>query len=359
MSGDKFITQKGSTIRQAPALPGTGTSVFEYIGQKPDFVQGSAGEQFLAQSQAELNEMYAFAGLRDEEIDKMPTEAMATLFRSVSQKAKFDLTTKKYEDFVVRFCQTTLELAKVYYTDEMLAAAVGSNEIVNIAEFRSSDPLRYRVKVEPQGDDANTIMGKSLQITQILQYAGQYLDKDSIGVLARNLPYLNKEPIFKEFTLKSDITNNIILALNRGEWVELYDRDPNDYIIPRLIARTLEPDFRTLHPLFQEMFRYQIMQREAMEQQKIKLQSMAESGAVPTSGDVVRVNMYEIGEDGQPHRIWLPSEAVKWLKDKLDQQGVAQQILAQMDPSTVANIGRANLSEQQQMAPAMMPSLGG
>jgi hypothetical protein len=341
MSGDKFITQKGSKVRRSQTDPTAGADIFEYTGLKPDFEQGTAGEQFLAQISAELSEMYQLAGLDDQEIDKMPVDATATLFRSVSQKAKFDLAIKKFEDFVVRFCATVLEMARIYYSDEMLAGDIGSNEIVNIPEFRTADPLRYRIIVLPQDDDANTIMGKSLQTTTFLQYAAPYLDKNVIGILGQTLPYLNKEPAFREINLNYRLVTNMILALDRGEWVEIYESDPNDYIIPRLRARTLEADFKILHPFFKQMYMQQISQREALEKQKLDFMRMAEVGAIPTSGDVVRVNLYTKGTDGQPHRVWLPSETIKWVMQKLEQQGIAQQILASMDSNTVMNIGKA------------------
>jgi hypothetical protein len=341
LGDDKIIMQKGSTLQQGGVLPGVrGLTV---TGKEPTILNGRDGSQYLNYMNDQIEEMYKVAMVAEdtEETNKDgQLDPYALLFKSARQKKRFTRYTRRFEHFLVRVTKLYLELAKHYFSDEMLIPAIGKREYVNIAEFRNTDPLCYQIKCEPSTDDLETKFGKMMGINHALQYVGNKLDKEDIGKLMRALPYANDEESFSDFTLDYDNSTNDILALERGETPIFDKKDNHPYVLKRLRKRQRESDYRFLSPMIKGNFERKIALHEAvMAEQAAELQR-AQAGFIPTDGYMVVVDLYasDPANPKKTQRMRIPYSSLMWLVKRLEDQGLGQQALEGIDNGTRVEI---------------------
>jgi hypothetical protein len=351
---DKVITPPGGKVSQGAMLPGI--RQFHAVGA-PTVIPGRTGEQFAAPQQRILAEMYQVV---DEEVETQDApsqmDANALLYRSLQRKAKYGKYAKGFQEFIKEVYWIYLELAKHYFDEKRYIKAVGRNEVINFAEFKSSDKLSVQIKMIEDNQDNETLLGKSIQMNYILQYVGKDLPKEALGQVLTNLPYANKDQIFDTLLVDFKNIENDLLALDRGEPREASADDENDKYIKALTYRMKQPDFKLLPPQVQQMYmmvREQHRQFQAQKEQQILL---AQQQAIPSGGNLVKVDMY-IMKDNKQVRATFPDEALKWLQDKLAQQGLAQERL-----STMATVDQAEMAQMMmlnQQAPQMPMNQGG
>lgn len=359
MGDDKLLFSSGTKISNGIQLPGV--RGIQYSGSKPEHLPGRAGEQYLSYMNSQIQEMYQIANL-DAELAEKETQGdlLMQLFKSIKQKKKFSLYNGKFETFIVRFWETYLQLAKKYYPDTMLIPAIGKQEYVNISEFRSTEPLSYQIKVEPQSDDVESMMGKQVIFNHVLQYVGPQLDKKSIGKIMRNMPFGNFEEAFSELTMDEEMATNMILALDRGE-VPLPNRyDEHLYMVKRLTERVRQADFGLLDPRIQKNYDTMIQFYEKLETTRQQEIMEAQKGFIPSGGARVKVDFY-IPSPGNPNRTeraTLPAESVGWLIDQLAKQGSSQEALTQLNTGAIAEIAAPlnQISGAQLRESEVMPS---
>ena len=77
------------------------------------------------------------------------------------------------------------------------------------------------VMVEPSSGSALSVMGKQIAFNNAIQYVGAKIPPKDIGLILKSMPLLNKEMAFKGLTQDHDIADNMILALNRGQPVQV------------------------------------------------------------------------------------------------------------------------------------------
>lgn len=337
LGDDKLIIQSGTKMAPGGQLPGI--RAIQVTGAAPTIMPGRSGDQYLAYMQSQILEMYQVAMLEEDKLEKDgQLDPYAMLYRSLRQKKRFAVHGEKIESFLTELCETTLKLAKGYYNEYTLIPAVSRKEYVNIPEFKSSDPLQYQIKVEPQSDDIETKMGKQLTLNHILQYVGNSLGKDDIGRIMRSMPYANSEEAFGDLTLNYDIAKNCILALDRGEMPEIHPYDDSKYMMQRLGHRMAQPDFSILPPQVQQNYQ-QFMsmheQKEAAEMQKIKA---AESDFIPAGGFLVGCDFYvnTPGQEGKTRRARVPYQSLEWLIKRLEEQGMSLDSLEAMQQGVLA-----------------------
>ncbi len=356
---DKVVLQNGSKVTTGPHLPGIRTLFV--TGQAPTIMEGRTGEQYLGYVQAAISELYQVANVLENTEDKDPAaDPWANLYRSIRDKKKFSIYAEKFEGFLVEVAKTYLDLAKNYFDENMLIPAIGRSEYVNIAEFKTQDPLATRIKVEPMSDDINTMMGKTLVFNHILQYVGNSLSKDDIGKILRQMPFANSEEAFDDFTLDFDTSANIILALDRGEPVNPTKTDNAEYILKRLTARQKKPDYKLLAPQIQNAYDMLIQAYDGILAQQAAQLKAAESQFIPSGGAMIKVDYYipDPTNAQRSIRATLPAESVDWLIKQLAAQGSAQEVLQGQSPNVQSDVSRMIAQQPpmpHQLVPAQMP----
>lgn len=360
LGDDKVILQNGAKVTSGPHLPGIRTMFV--TGQAPTILEGRAGAQFLDYVNAQITEMYQVANVAEDSEEKQGGDAFANLYRSIRDKKKFSLYAEKFENFLVNLCRTYLELAKHYFDEEMLIPAIGRSEYINIAEFKSTEPLQFQIKVEPMNEDTTSMMGRHLVLNHILQYVGQNMEKDDIGRIIRQMPFANSEEVYSDFTLDYDAATNLILALDRGDEPLVSKNDNEDYIMKRLAARQKQADFRLLDPMIQERYDAVISAYENIKAEKIAAIKAAQNEFIPASGAAIKCDYY-IPDPNQPSRsirATIPAEALDWLIKRLEEQGSTQEQLAQQTTRIQADLANKVLSMNGGgQAPMPQPTQGG
>lgn len=335
---DKVLYQKGTKLEQGALLPGV--RGISFSGMPPQILPGRDGGQFMPYISAQIVEMNEAVGL-EELMQEKPSQLdpYAMLHRSIRDKQKFSIYSQKFEQFLVDKATITLKLAKEFLPDDCLIPAIGRSEIVNIQEFRNTDPLCYQIKLEPGDETAEALVGKQLALTQILQYVGSNLKPEQIAVVARAMPFGNAEEAFAEFLIDNDNAKNDILALDRGEVPQPDPNENHEYIIKRLTNRMKQADFKYLDPQIQQnyyMVRQQHDQLMAEQAQKIK---MMESQLIPTGGALITCDMYvpDPADPAKSKRLRIPYDALNDLVQKLEAQGHALDTLHNMNPGAASD----------------------
>jgi hypothetical protein len=265
---------------------------------------------------------------------------MAMLFRSMNQTQKFSFYSQKFGEFLVEMAEKYLELTKFYLDGDELIAAIGRSEVINIAEFKTTTPLSHLIKVEDQLETIETKLGKTLVLNHIMQYAGNNLQRDDIGKLITQFPFANWQEAFGDFTINERNVKNDFLAIERGEMPQVSPSDESSYVLKQVSKRKKERDFGLLAPQVQDMYsQYEQyhLDKQAQEAQAVKA---AQAEFIPTGGAMVAADMYV--PDGDPNktpkRVRVPYQALDWLLKQLQQQGMTQDAMQQMNQAQVAEV---------------------
>jgi hypothetical protein len=347
LGDDKVILQNGAKMTSGPNLPGI-RSLF-VTGSAPTILEGRAGNQFVEYVSSQIAEMYQVANLSADSEPKEGGDAFANLYRAVRDKKKFSLYAEKFENFLIELCRTYLELAKQYFDEEMLIPAIGKSEYINIAEFKSVEPLSYQIKIEPISEDVVTMQGRHMVLNQILQYVGTSLKPDDIGKMIRQMPFMNNEESFQDLTLSYDAAVNLQLAIERGEEPYISKNDDGEYMLKRLAARQKQADYRMLSPEIQATYDKTIQIYEDMGAAQLEAIKQAQNEFIPASGASIKCDYY-IPDPTQPTRsirATVPAEAIDWLIKRLAEQGSSQEQLALQTRQVQSEIAGKLVNKQQ------------
>lgn len=348
LGDDKLLIQDGTKIVNGGSLPGI--RGVKYSGMPPTVLPGRSGDQYLAYMQSQISEMYGIANVEEDDQEKQTqVDPYTLLFRSMSNKKRYSIPAEKIEGFLTQICDITLRLAKQYYDESMYVPAVGRREYINIQEFKNMDDLGHQIKIEPQSEDIETKMGKQLTLNHVLQYAAGQLGKEDIGKMIRQMPFANAEEAFSDFTLEYDNITNDILALDRGQFRPADANDNHTYCISKLLNRMRQSDFEFLNPQIQQMYQARKQQHEQLEAQRQQAIKAAQSEFIPTGGYAVALDFY-VSDPKNPEktkRARLPYEAVNWLMQRLDQQGMTQEQVAQLPPGAQESLANQILQMRQ------------
>lgn len=339
LGDDKVITQAGTTIKQGGILPGVrGITV---SGPAPVILPGRDGSQYLGYMNSKITEMWNASLIQEEMTDKQPqSDPYGMLFQAASQKKKFSVYTERFEQFLVDVVTIFFDLARHYMPDNDLKAAIGVNDLANIDQFKSPEKLNYLIQIEPQTDDIESKFGKQLVMNHFIQFAGSAMDKEDLGKLMRESPYVNSEEMFSDLTSNFDAGTNAILALERGKQPMSHSFDDHPYFIKRYLSRMRKPDFDTLSPQIQAAFQQAVSFHEQQEAQKQAQLKAAEADFIPTGGALVVCDLY-VPDPKNPEsskRARLPYEALDWLIKRLEDQGSSQQALSILPTSASTDI---------------------
>lgn len=338
---DKLILRNGASMEAGGEAHGV--KAIQVIGQDPTILAGRNGEQFVGYLSDCISELYAIAQLPedDDKVENGQVDPYGALFRTIRQKKRISTWGSKYARFLKTICQKVLDASQVYYTPDRLIQVVGRSEQVNLAEWQNVQSLKYAIVTEESNEDVESKMGRQLSLNHILQYGGANLSSEDLGKVLRLMPYVNNEKMFDEFTLNYDVATNIILRLDRGEYVPAKPNQDHIYIIKRLDHRMLSPDFDFLPPEVQQIYAQVKTEHDQMEaQRQIQIQQMKD-GYIPTSTNLVACDFYVSDPkqpDKMPKRARLPFESLIWLAQRLEAQSQAQGQLYSMSEGNVANV---------------------
>lgn len=357
LGDDKLLIQNGTKISAGVALPGVRS--VNYTGMEPGILQGRTGEQYVAYMQSQIEEMYSVLMVAEDSAEQEgQLDPYTLLFRSASQKKKFQRYIKRFEKFLLQVCKTYLSLAKIHMPEDQVIYAIGSNERVNIAEFKNSDDVCYSTKIVPQADDVDTKLGKQLVLNHVLQYVGAQLKPEDIGKIMRQMPYANFDKSFDDMTIDYDSAQNDILAIDRGETPQINLYDDHVYVVKRLVARMRQADFKYLSPEIQATYKAKVEVHQQMEAQRLTQLQRAEQGYIPTGGYLVTCDFY-VNDPASPdktRRARLPYEAIQWLVKHLEAQGQSLDELESMNPGAQGQL--ANMVTSQSFQQGSLPAPG-
>ena len=338
----KLLIQAGTKVTQGGKLPGV--RVMNYSGAKPEYFNGQAGDQYFQYLQDQIGELYQLA-LIDKEEERKTTgklDPYAELFKSVKQKKKYMIYATEFEHFLSEICKKTLDLAKHYYDENRVVPVIGRSEIINIPEFKNSQDLHTQIKVVPQAEDYETKIGKQITLQNAMQYTGAQMSRDDIGRILRAMPYTNTEEIFTDWTTDYDIVTNDILALDRGEMPEGNEYEDHKYAIKRLIHRMKQPDFQFLDLQIQMNYKMKVTDHEQKESEQLLKMRQAEPEFVPATGPLVKADIYVTNPESpdKTARAKIPMDALRWLIDKLETQGMKLSDLDKLQQGAQADIAQ-------------------
>lgn len=359
LGDDKLIMFNGSKLSAGGQVPGvrgltvTGT-------QAPTVLNGRSGSQFSEHMHSEISEMYQVAMVSEDSLPEVngQLDPYAMLFKAASQKKVFKRYITRFENFLIRVNRLYLKMGRHYLPEDALIKAVGKNEMINISEFKRQSGDLSQVKVEARSDDFETLMGKQLVMNHLLQYTGAQLSREDIGKLVKEMPYANVGETFSDLTMDYDMSQNLMLALDRGEMPAVGPSDPHEYIVKKLDARTMQPDFKMLHPFIQGNYVQQKRIRLKMINDNKERLLRDQAGMIPTSGVLIDAGAWipDPADPSKTKRLRLPQDSVYWLYTKLQDQGFLQAELNQMSPEL--NAQRAAMAQppsKQPMQAGMMP----
>lgn len=359
---DKLIYQAGTKLAPGALLPGV--RGLTYQGQAPQILAGRDGGQFMPYIEKTIQGLY-MAVMMDETLqeESQNSDPYALLFRSMKQQLKFATYAEKFGEFLQEFAETFLKLAKQYYPNEMMVAAVGRSEMVNMQEFRTTSPLCYSIDIEEQTDALDSQLGRQLTFNHILQYASNSLGKEDIGRFLKNMPFVNNKDDFEPLTINEDMTENDILALERGEQPEVNPYADNKYYVKRLGLRMSKPDFKMLDPMIQQNYQQLLQMHQQEESKKIKDLKDMESEMIPTGGALIKADMYiaDKKDPSKTKRVEVPYQALDWLINILEKQGATQESFENMNQGLQADIARqftGNMGGAQGGAPMVQDQAG-
>lgn len=352
---DKILYQAGTKVSQGSLLPGV--RGITYQGAPPTILPGRTGEQFLqtvALNEQEMNRALMLDMLNEEK--GAGIEPMALLFRNLEQGQKFNFYSAKFGEFLIEFAELDANMSKFYLDENELIAAIGRSEAINIAEFKTTVPLNYLVKVEDQGDTIETKLGKQLTLNHILQYVGPQLSREDIGKLITEMPFGNWQEAFSDFTINYKNVKNDFLAMERGEVPAISENDDSKYCLMQVAKRKKERDFKYLAPQVQQLY----AQYEEYHQQKLAAEAAAlkaaQSEYLPTGGAMIACDMYVPDSDPNkaPKRVRVPYQALDWLVKTLEKQGMGLEAMEKMNQAQMAQVSQQLLSQGQQQLQGVM-----
>lgn len=340
LGDDKIVTQAGSNLTPG----GTYHGIKEIKSTGPvTHLPGRNGEQFLGYMQQQIDEMYFVAGINEnmEEKQDANIDPYTLLFRSLKDKKKFSLYSDKVESFLREICDKSLRLARANYDDDMIIQVLDKKERVNIPEFRASDDLAFDIVIEPRSEDIESQMGKQVALNHFVQFAGQQMDKETLGKVMKAMPLLNEVRSFDDLTIDDDNVLSDIVAMDRGEFVSASIDDNHPYYIRRLTHRMKMKDFQFLAPEIQRNYEIKRDQHNQFEAQKAQAAAAANSGFIPSGGFSVTcdIRVPRADDPTRTERAKVPVEALDWLIKKLDEQGTTQEVLQSLPQSSLTDIG--------------------
>jgi len=341
LGDDKIITLQGTGLTEGEKLNGIRQiKVSNAINYQ--VVEGRSGEQYLGYVTNQIKELYTIMGIQDESEETQHAQDITLkLYMSMKDKKKFTFYSDKIERFLVDWADAVVRLYKANLRDDALVKAVGSNEAINVEEFKNVNDMCYDIKVVPLNDDTESVMAKHLTLTQVMQYGK--LDERTTGMLIKELPFVDGDRIAAHLSLAHTEAENIILQLDRGEMPMSSSFDNNEVIVQELVRRMRQPDFKYVvskNPEIEQNYQRQYEDRVGVLNQKAEELKNANMGIIPTGGPQIKVDAY-IPDPKNPAksiRATVDQTSFEWFIKRLGDQGSQMEVLNDAGTQTKIDI---------------------
>lgn len=352
---DKIIYQSGTKLAPGALLPGV--RGLTYQGAAPQILPGRDGSQLAPYIDSRVSGMYKACMIEEINAEENMTGALdpyALLFRSASQAQKFGRYTEKFEEFLKDVCEIFLNLAKQYYDEDTYIRAVGKAELINIQEFKSTEPLSYQIKLESQSETVDSKLGRQIALNHVLQYVGTQLDQKQIGLVLKEMPFLNNNHLFKKLSLDFENVENDMLSLERGQMPTVSQYADNKVYIDAITHRMKQADFKMLAPQIQQAYDMLLKQHEGVLAQKAQAEKDAQAGFIPTGGAAITCSMHmpDPTRPGETKQVRLPYESLYWLVKKLETQSGGMDQLMSVNDGAVMDMAQQLIAGQSQQQPS-------
>jgi len=340
LGDDKIVTAYSEGLAEGEKLlgirhikAGKGFETFKHI-------PGRTGEQYLPFLLFNVKHLHLVMEEVYEGEDKGgESDIKATLYKSIRQKTRYVLDAKNIEDFFIEISQTALELAKSYYPDEKVVQEAGACEAVNIQEFKALGPMDYNIALEPASDDVDSLFGKHLVLSETLQYASKQLGPENIGHILKESPWVDGDKLFGQLVVDEKESENIVLALDRGEFPEISEYDNNKEIIKQLIRRRKKGDWKMVQekdPKIKERYQMQYEYRQEIINKQMEQEKAINAGQIPMTGPLVSIDYYvnepkANGKGLKSVKEKLPVDAIKWTAERLKAQNMTIESIENME----------------------------
>lgn len=356
---DKLIYQSGAKLAAGALLPGV--RGITYNGAAPQILAGRDGGQFLPYIQQQITEMYSACMLEEVNLENVSgqMDPYTLLFRSASQKAKFNKHIEKVEQFMKDFCMTFLELAKHYYPDNMAIMAFGKSEQINMQEFRNTKPLNFQIKIQEQSMDISDRLGQQLALNHLVQYAGASLEPKQLALLAREMPYLKNTAIVKRLTADYDNADNDMLQIERGEMPFIGPYADNQIYVDCITNRMKQADFQFLPQNVKQLYDEYLAIHEDQIKKKMEAAQAAKDGFIPTGGALItwQMTLPDPKTSSGTRQVRVPYEACMHLIKQLEAQGLSLDQLETMNDGVVLDMMK-KMQQPPQAMPQQLPPPG-
>ncbi len=337
---DKLIYQSGTKLSQGALLPGV--RGLTYQGMAPQILAGRTGEQFIPYIQGKIAELYSAVMLDEINQETQPTSAdpYSMLFRSAGQKAKFAKYIEKTENFMKNFCKLYIEYAKHYLPEDTVIQAIGKSEMINLSEFRNTKPTNYQIKFDEMSETIDSKMGKQIALNHVLQYVGSQMSPKQIGLVLKEMPFLNNNTLFKRLSIDYDNVENDMLQIERGQMPFVTPYADNQVYVDCVTHRMKQSDFNLMPVPMKQMYDQYLGIHEDELKRKADAAQAAKDGFIPTGGSLITVSMQvsDPSTSSGTRQVRLPYEALNWLLQKMEAQGSSLEALEGMNQGSVANM---------------------
>lgn len=348
LGDDKILYQNGTKLAPGALLPGVRGITFQ--GAPPTVLPGRDGSQYTQYIDAQVSELDKALMIVEVEMENQTNlDPHTLLYRAMSQRKKFSPYCEKLEQAFIDGCEIYLKLAKEYLPDDALIRAAGRGEYINIAEFKSSTLLRDSIVLEPQEEQIETRLGRQLNFNHILQYVGPNLPEDVVGKILQLSPFASDKEAFADLTIDYDSVRNEFLAIERGEDVQVNPNDNHEYALSQYSSRMKRSDYKVLPPEIQQLYEAKRQEHDQYEQERQAGIAAAKNEFVPIGGALIAADMYVPNKEDPsklPKRVRIPYQALEWLVETLEKQGMSLEKLEAMNNSSLTELAR-NLSNGQ------------
>jgi hypothetical protein len=253
------------------------------------------------------------------------------------------------------FCKLYIELAKHYLPEDCLIQAVGKAETINLSEFKNTKPISFQIKFDELSDSIDTKMGKQIALNHVLQYVGGQMSSKQIGLVLKEMPFLNNNSLFKRLSIDYDNVENDMLQIERGEEPFVSPYADNQVYVDSVTHRMKQADFNLMSPQMKQMYDQYLRIHEDELKRKADAAQSAKDGFIPTGGSLITVSMQvaDPSTSSGTRQVRLPYESIDWLLKKMESQGSSLQALESTNPGVVAD-----MYPPQQINPQQIPMQG-
>jgi hypothetical protein len=347
---DKIVLTKNAKFSRGVDQPGL--RVFHTTDGEPTVIPGRDGGQFVPMLEHNVAELYRLINLPENANPvAQANDPRAELFKKQSQKARFTEPANRLARLFRDICNSYLFFAQKYMSEDDLREVVGKTKSVDIAEFKNVDRMCLKVKLMEVTDDLDSMMGKTLEIESIIQYMGKNLDPETQKILISQFPVLNKTSALRHLTMDTNNIDSDILALDRGEYRPANMYDDHALFIKHLTNRMKQRDFDYLADPIKANYAKRKDEHEKFIQDAVQKEQEAAAGWIPSGGALAKADLYINPDPNNPSKVLkatFPTEALEWLKSRLDAQGSTQALLG-----TIASQGA-----QGEIAGKVGPGMG-